>query len=280
MRTLFFFFLTLSLPLLNVTGEEAPPVSSSCVSIKRDTITTIGTTYPKHASTLCCVVSGKVKEVLVDVGDRVHAGQPLLKLDPLFFKIDLEKHKAALKSVKAKLEDSELNYERMKKLWNRTDGKPPSISHKRLEDAALQYNQDLAQEQIEREALNKAEAMLEESCLKAPYDGVITKRSIHPGEAVLAEQPLGLEIEHLDTLYLEFTIAQTYKNALHIGQQFAFEVEGITKNRLAGTIDMIYPNVDEKTRAITCRATIVNKDHLILAGALVRVYLPLERNKP
>lgn len=247
------------------------------IPIARSVLTSVGTTFPLHKSSLCCVVSGKVNEVMVDVGSFVSKGQVLLNLDQRFFLIEIARQKAALCSAQSDLKDSKRNFDRMRKLWERTDGKAPSISQKRFEDTELQYEESVAAEKVQEETLRKAEENLLESVLRAPYDGVITMRAIHPGEPVSAQQPLGLQIEYINTLYVEFSVPQTYLDKIHKGQEVFFSVEGVLKDEVAGTIDVIYPHVDTQTRAIKCRAFLDNKEHKIPSGVLVKVQIPVER---
>lgn len=232
----------------------------------------VGTIFPKFTSGLGSRVTGRILEVNVDVGDLVKKGAPLLTIDPLFFKIDLSLAEAQLASAKVDLRDAEINYKRMSKLWNKPDGMSPSISRKRFEGADVCYQQEQSHVQQAEEMLKKAQALLDETIIKAPYDGVITERLVHPGASVTADshQKL-LEIESCETMYVEFAIPQALLTRIHLGTPIRLHETGISQEEKKASITLISPHIDEKTRSIKCRATLDNSKHDLHTGALVTV---------
>ena len=219
-------------------------------------------------------MSGRVLEVLVEAGDEVKKGDILLKIDPLFFQIDVALAEAELTSATVSLSDSELNFQRMSKLWNKPAGISPSISKKQFEDASVRYEQEKARVKEAEESLKKAKALLDETLLKAPYDGVITKRLVHPGESVTGDAGMRLlEIESIDTVYIEFSIPQTVLSEVHVGSPFTFEVDGSLQEKREASIDLIYPHIEEKNRSAKCRAAIDNTKRTLTPGALVHIHI-------
>jgi len=129
-------------------------------------------------------VNGRVREVLVDVGDRVKAGQELLRLDPAFFEIEVALRKADVEAARVMKADAELNFGRMKNLWEKPDGKDPSVPRKLFDDARARLETASAGEKQALEALANAEERRKESVIRAPYDGVIARRMVDAGEPV------------------------------------------------------------------------------------------------
>jgi len=242
--------------------------------VDQSIIHSIGTTYAQYSSPLCCSVSGKTEDVFVDIGTYVQKGKQLLRLDPIFFTIDLQKQKTMLESAQITVDDAKRNFERMQMLFEKKDGSSPSISKKCYESAELAYKQALTQLKLQEQTLQRAEHTLEESIIKAPYSGVITNRTIHPGAPVQALQPVGLQIEHIDTLYVEFSIPQHYFSKVHKGHKITLELEN--QQPFTGKIQSLSPNVDKQSRALTCRAIIENKDHTIPSGATVKIQIPVK----
>jgi membrane fusion protein (multidrug efflux system) len=250
------------------------PAQENIVTPK--TFSAIGTLFPKNTSGLSSRVTGRVMEVLVDVGDEVKKGTTLLIIDPLFFQIDVAQAEAKLSSALVDCADAELNFQRMSTLWNKQDGSSPSISKKRFEDAQVQYEQEKSQVKQAEESLKKAKALLEETHINAPYDGIITKRLIHPGESVTADSTTHLlEIEAVDTMYVEFSVPQAILSKIHIGSPLTIEAEGIMKEKRNATIGIIFPHIEEKTRSAKCRAIIDNSKKDLPSGALVKVQIEL-----
>ena len=246
-------------------------------AIEQKTICAVGTVYPLYKSTLGSVVSGKVAEIFVEVGDGVKKGQPLLVLDQSFFVIAVAEAQAAVSSATVELEDADRNYERMKKLFDKPEGQAPSISQKRFEDAKTRYEQAQVGLQKAEEALKRAQKNLNESTVTAPYDGVITKRLVHPGEPVNTSPVTKLiEMLSIDDLYVEFSVPQLHMSHLQVGTPVLLSIEGASVETVTATIGRIYPDIDEKTRAIKCRVEIKNSDRFYHPGALVHVVIPLK----
>jgi membrane fusion protein, multidrug efflux system len=240
-------------------------------------LTAIGTLTPAHKSTLGSIVSGRVEEVFVDVGDSVKKGQPLLKLDQSFFDIAFEESVAAAHSATIELEDATRNYERMKKLFEKPEGQLPAISLKRFEDAQTRCEQAKVAKARAEQNVRKAQTNLEETVIKAPYDGVITKRFVHPGEPVNATPVTKiLEILSIDTVYVEFSLPQIHRSKVHVGDAVEIEVEGSANEKIRAVVDMIYPDIDEKTRSIKCRTIVRNTNRELQPGALVRVLISMQ----
>lgn len=261
-------------PLLFCLLPLSSMIADSSSAIPHTTISAIGTILPRYKSTLGSTISGRVLEVMVDVGTYVKKDQPLLKLDPLFFLIDIALEEATLKAAQVELEDAKLNFQRMNKLWNKPEGQSPSISRKKFEDAQLRYDKETAAVLQATENLKKSRETLNESIIKAPYDGVITKRLVHPGESIEPSTAL-LEIEAIDTVYVEFSVPQAMISSLHVGTPITIEAEGLFSEKKSAIINLIWPYLDEKTRSIKCRSILDNRTQELHPGALVRVQISL-----
>ena len=238
---------------------------------------TIGTVCARHKSTLGSVVSGRVEEVLVEVGDKVEKGQALLRLDPRFFTIALAEAEASVQSAKVELEDATRNYERMKKLFEKPSGPSPVISQKRLEDSEARYNQARAGLARAEEMCKRAQQQLNEATVVAPYSGVITKRYVHPGEPVNATPVTKLlEMVSIDAPYVEFSVPQVQGADVRVGTVVTVRVEGKQNQELTAPIELMCPDVDEKTRSTKCRASLPSGK--LQPGALVRVVVSLKED--
>lgn len=247
-----------------------------CENVEHESFSSIGTVCSKYKTTLASVVSGRVDEVYVDVGDVVTKGQPLCRLDTTLFDIAVEESSIAREAARVEFEDASRTYERMKKLFEKPEGESPSISQKRYEDTQTKF--ELAQIAYHKaeQSSKRAVKNLEDATIKAPYDGVITKRYVHPGESVTVQPTTKLlEILSNDGWYVEFSIPQVYRSSVEIGTTLSFEVEGSRSEKTIGHIELIYPDVDEKTRSIKCRGH-SEKLACFQPGALVRVHVQID----
>ena len=226
-----------------------------------------GTLYPILVTTISSQVSGRVNQVLADVGDRVAQDQVLVLIDPVFLEIEYKKQQAALDLAKIAYQQAKREFIRMRNLWEKREKDRSSISRKQFDDAKFLWEQKkilLDQVLID---LEKIKIQLDETSIKAPYAGVITKRFIDPGEAVtvIPLVPI-LEIMDLSQLILEFSLPQDMLSLVHPGFLVHAEIEGQQKS-FDGRIQKILPAVDASNRSFKCRV-IVDNEHLNLQPGL------------
>ncbi len=239
----------------------------------REFVPAVGSFRARQMTQIGAQVSGRVEKVLVDVGDLVKKDQELVRLDPAFFEIEVAQSKAVLEGAKVAKNNAELNYNRMKNLWEKPNAsEPPSISRKIYDDAKLAFESAVAKVKEAEQALHYAEQRYRESIVRAPYDAVVTKRMVDPGESITSTPVTALlEIQEIAVLELDFSLPQSMLSNIKVGDDFTFEVEGITDGIGRGKIAVIFPAVDEATRSFKCRAYIDNHDLKYKPGLLAQV---------
>lgn len=241
------------------------------------TITVSGTLLPMQSTVLGSQVNGRVERVLVDVGDRVQRGQPLVQLDRVFFEIEVAQRKAALSAATVSLEDARRNLVRMKELFERPKGVQPAISQKQYEDAITAQQAAAARVEESRAALRGAEQRMAEATIRAPYDGVVTQRFIDPGESITATPVTRLvEVQSLATLKLEFSLPQKMLANVRTGTPVRYRVSGAGGVQGETKVQTVYPVIDEATRTFRCRALVKNTGGMLLPGTLVEVLVELD----
>src|SRR5262245_6651964 len=88
-------------------GASARPVSARAVTVElrsmRRNIESVGSLFALEEVTVSSEVEGKVDQVLVDVGDHVAAGQPLVKVSPTELQLTLDQQRASMRQARARL---------------------------------------------------------------------------------------------------------------------------------------------------------------------------------
>ncbi|CAF23358.1 efflux RND transporter periplasmic adaptor subunit [Candidatus Protochlamydia amoebophila] len=243
-------------------------------SVLATDFSTVGNIYPSSKSVVGSQVSGRVDQIYVEVGHEVKKGDPLLALDPTFFQIDVSKQTTTLECSKIEHTDAEINYQRMKRLWEKNEGKTPSISLKKFEEAKTIYEKSLASVKGNEEELRRVKKHLAETIIKAPFDGVITKRFVDLGESIASVPTTALfEIQSISPVYLEFSVPQVYLNLVHIGTPIQFEIEGTDHSNYQAKIDLIHPCLDENTRSVRCRVVLSNENKKFLPGSFAKIMI-------
>lgn len=248
------------------------------MAVQRGTIQSsvpaVGMLRARQTTKLGSQVSGRVERVLVDVGDVVKKDQELVRLDPVFFEIERAQREADLETAKAALWETETQHTRMKNLWEKPQGKEPSIPKKLFDDAKARFDAAQARVKQAEETLRYAKERLREVVIRAPYDAVVTRRLVDPGEPVTSTPVTHLiEIQEVGTLDLEFSLPQEMLSRVRPGSPVTFEAEGVPETKGSGEVAMVFPAVEEATRSFRCRVTVPNASGVYRPGMLIRVWV-------
>ena len=169
-----------------------------------------GKLLPVEQSQLAFEIPGKINNVYVDVGDSVKKGQVLAKLDDREASAQLNQAKAAYELSKQILE----RFENLRQQGH--------ISVQDLDKARSDYI--IAKSQFEF-----FEVKLQQTNLKAPFNGVIQSRFLDTGTVTNSGLPI---LEIIDSNYVEahISVPVIYLKDMEIGKEYNFEFDGeITK---------------------------------------------------
>ncbi len=194
-------------PLPTVSLDTASPDGSSA-----GTVTASGEVVPLRHVRLSFPLTGIVESVEVKEGDRVTAGQPLIRLDTTILEAKVAEAEAAVATA-----ETQVRYLR------------------RVGSSAEQL--DSAQASVDRAAalLESAKATLAQATLTAPMDGTVAALDIAPGEVVTPGQ-IVIQIGDLSTFQIETTdLSERDAPKVKPGQTVEVYVEALDA-RIAGIV--------------------------------------------
>jgi RND family efflux transporter MFP subunit len=126
-------------------------------------------------------IGGRMVERLVNIGDRVEAGQPVARLDPEDERNALRSAEAALAAAQGQLVEAEANYERQRQLLDRG-----FTTRQRYDEARQVLNTLRSQTDSASAQVGISRVRLADTELVADAAGVVTERGAEPGEVVTA----------------------------------------------------------------------------------------------
>jgi membrane fusion protein, multidrug efflux system len=241
----------------------------------------VGTFRARQTTRLSPQISGRVESVLVDAGDVVKKGQLVVRLEPAFFDLEVGQAKAMVDAASAAvavaeidLKEADREMRRQRSLREREAAAP-----KEQDDAMAMYSRSVvgleAKKAMLAEAgkrLQYAQERLKETRILIPYDAVVTRRLVDPGEYVCSMPPTHLlEVQEVGVLYLEFSLPQELLSKVAVGTAVEYVVEGVKDSKGTGQVAMIFPAIDELTRSFRCRVVVESKDLKLRPGLLARV---------
>jgi RND family efflux transporter MFP subunit len=242
-------------------GGMAVPVETAPVQVGpiQRRLTAVGSLRSNESVIIRPEVAGRIAEIRFDEGERVTKGRPLVVLDDLVYRAEVEE-------VRASLELSRANHDRAIDLMKRGAG-----TTKARDEALAQLRADQA-------ALELARARLDKTVIRAPFDGVVGLRKVSVGDFVNVGQDM-VNLEQIDPLKADFRVAEFYLAAVRPGQRIELRVDAFPDEAFAGEVYAIDPLIDVSGRSIVLRARLPNPDDRLRPGLFARVTLVLnERN--
>jgi len=159
-----------------------------------------GVTQTENRSQLSFGVDGTVVDVFVDIGARLNAGEVVAVLDEEPYRIALESARSEAEKARVTFEESKKNYERLARLRENN-----SVSEQNLDAARSAYENAQSTLREAQAQIRLAERNLSKTAIKAPYDGVISSRSIEPSEEVTPNQ-VAFTFDGMDKFIVESSI--------------------------------------------------------------------------
>ena len=215
---------------------------------------------------------GRVARVLVDEGQLVRKGQPLLELETDYVKLDLERAEADLARADAAAKEAERDFERKKGLA--TKGSVSQAAYDRSEAGAEQATATRA---AARAAVDTARQRLADAVLTSPVDGVVAARRTDVGER-LGEDTVAFVVEQTAPLKLRFRVPERYLAAVKVGQTVKATVDPYPGVEFEGTLSLVGGSMDAATRTFLAEAVFPNGDRRLRPGLFARVSLDTKAN--
>lgn len=220
-------------------GDEAAPVSTPALSVSVATpqrqslperIPASGSIAAWEEVMLGVEISGqRVASVDVEVGDVVRKGQPLLQLDTRTLAMEL-------RQAEANLEVAAANARRGERL----------LREKLV--AASDAEQLIAGEVTARAQAENARLRLDFATLRAPHDGIVSARSVQPGQVVAAGAEL---LRLIRDQRLEWRAELPEAELIRITPGVEVRLQGPDGEPVAGTVRKVSPSLDSRTRTGT-----------------------------
>ncbi len=259
---------------LVTSAHAVEPAATVAVQFREveQTYSVDGVVEATRQATVSAQISGRVKAVLFDVGDRVSKGQVILRIDESEANQAVAGSDAQLAQSQAGLNNAKLNYERSQQLFAQK-----FISQAALDKAKADF--DMAAAQAKASAAGAQQSALAKSYTSviAPYAGVVSARMVEMGEMVTVGKPLMTGFDPSE-LRIIANVPQ-YKLA-EIGQRPLAKVEVPELGRwLKVASVMVQPSADARTHSTQVRVNLPANEKGIYPGMFVRTHFVVGKEK-
>jgi membrane fusion protein (multidrug efflux system) len=215
-------------------------------------------------------VGGEVKEVLVRAGEAVTLNQVLIRMDTSEYQAKVEQAKGSLVASRGQLDIATKSRDNNLALLDKG-----FISRNAFDNAASQFDIAKANVDTARGALDVAQKALNDTVIKAPIAGMVSTRTIEPGEKVSVDNKL-LDVVDLRQMELEAPVPTVDILKVKLGQEVLVRVEGLP-DAVAGKVVRINPATQSGSRSIMVYVRIDNPDNLLRAGMFADASLTLDK---
>ena len=190
-----------------------------------------------------------IDRIWVEVGDKVHAGQLVVSLDPTQYTQQL-----------VQLQTIESDYNRLLPVYE-----AGGISAQQIEQARAQLD-------VQREVVANLKKNIE---VHSPITGVVTARNYESGD-LFAQQPI-LHIMQIDPLKVMVNISKQFYPQVKEGMEVGLHVEIYPEEEFTGRVSLIYPALDAATRTFRVEVTVPNAAGRLRPGMYARTTFDMGR---
>ena len=230
-----------------------------------------GAVAPARRARMGTRQAGNVEQVMVDAGDAVAAGQPILRVDARDLEAALQAARLQHQAAQTAWETARRNRERFQRLYDQE-----LIAKARLEEAELAADDARGRlEQVEAEVA-AVEVNLDYATLRAPFAGVVSEVLTDVGTFVAPGPPL-VVFEDRSRLEINVGIAQARVADLAVGDTLAVAVQGL-EDRLEARIQAVIPALESPGVGQVLRLVVEDPPPSLAPGMIAEVRLPAARS--
>ena len=285
-------------------GPAVKTVSPQKITIRR-TSSQPATARAWHEAELFAKVAGYASKVTADIGDAVKAGQTLMLIDVPEIIKTYERQQAELSLLEYKREQFQASVGvaraelgALQSEYNRVQAliKTKAVTQRVGDETKSRYESAkarlvVAEAEVQsaassvmggRKTLEETEVMMQYASLKAPFAGVVTQRSVDPGDLVRNEVSSERSREPLFTVskidVLRVTVPVPERDAVWVkkGDTAKMEFPAIPGEPLKNVVARRSGRLDPKTRTMAVEVDIPNANGRLIPGMYCKVEIIMQ----
>jgi RND family efflux transporter MFP subunit len=229
-------------------------------------------------TTIHARTSGYLKRLLVDIGDRVKAGQLLAEIEAPEVDRELDQARAALGQVKANLELARVTAERYAALLAEEAVSPQEVDEKRGQHEARKADFAAAEANIRR-----LEQLRSFQRVTAPFSGTIIARNVEVGTLIQSGASSSgwmFRLAQTDTIRVHVNVPQSSMKLVKAGSEGTLTVPELGGKSFAAKVARSSGAFDAATRTMVVEMHVPNRDGALLPGMYGQIRFALVNPEP
>jgi len=240
-------------------------------------------------------VTGRLVALMVEEGSKIKQGQIIARMENIDVSAvrdqaaaNRDTSRANLEQAKADRDNAQREYERYKRLV--ANG---YVSRSAYETVETRYQRAVegvkaleAAVQAGDAALKTAEASLDYTLIRAPFDGVVLTKNADVGDIVT---PIGaaanakaavVTIADMNSLQVEADVSETSITTIRVGQPCDIQLDALPNMRFRGEVHAVVPTVDRSKATVLVKVRFLDKDPRMLPDMSAKVSFLSRRLSP
>lgn len=250
-----------------VSGAHAISIAASTAQPLQaePKLTLTGTVEGETSGIISAKIGGRIAAVLVEDGQFVQAGQPLLRLDQLEMGNAVRIAQDVLRRAQANYDNAASDYNRYRILYEQR-----AISEQQLEGFSTKLQIAAADLSSAQASLSNANEQYSYSVVVAPVSGVVANKTAVIGQVVAAGQQL-MNVMDIGKVYAVVNVEQKDMGVLQAGMPAEVTVDAYPGKSFAGTVDIINPTAMTSNRVFRTKVKLDNGENALKPGMFVKV---------
>jgi RND family efflux transporter MFP subunit len=241
----------------------------------------------RRQATVSAKITGKVREVRIEEGQRVEAGDILATLDDSEARVEVDLRRAQLAAARAQLTEAEASSANAEREYGRqkeiaelklTSASALDAARTEAEASRSRTSSQASAVRVAQESVRAAEVQLDNTIVRAPFAGVVTVKAAQPGEMISPISAGGGSIRtgigtivDMDSLEIQVDVSESYINRVQPGQRVAAVLNAYPDWRIPASVIAIVPTADRSKATVKVRIALGEKDARIVPEMGVRV---------
>ncbi len=254
-----------------LSGQQVVAVQYGVV--KRGTVAPIikfsGSLEPIWSSDISSKVAARVEKIHVFEGDAVVAGQIVAVLDGIELGAQAEQAKGSVYEAQANMEQSVLDYERAKKLYEQG-----AVSQQSLDTA--KFKMDMAQGRVNssRGSYDALQNRYESTVIRAPRAGLVARKYLQDGVFASVGMPI-VNLADTTKLLAKVSVGEAEIMGVQLGQNAKVKVQS-SEREFVGVVTRISPVAILPSRNFIVELTVDNADNSLRGGMFANSFISVQ----
>ncbi len=236
-----------------IDGEPVISVYEVRTAPAIERVAAVGSGKARHQVTLTTRVAGVIEEILFKGGDKVEAGQPLIRLNA-------EQEAIAVESAEAQRQQAAEAVERLMQI-------KASVSRVQIADAETALK-------VADAALRRARDEENRMTIRAPFSGIIGLTDLEVGDYLAVGTPVAA-LDDRTTIVIEFTVPEAAAPSIKIGMPVRASLAARPGEIHNGEVRAVGTRIDPVTRTLAVRGEVPNPDQALIPGSTFSVSVQL-----